>query len=34
MEIYLQFGLYTSNCPQWLLDKIGKIKKGKIGESF
>lgn len=34
MKIYLQFGLYTSNCPQWLLDKIRRIKKEKLDESF
>lgn len=34
MKIYLQFGLYTRDCPQWLLDKIRKIEKGKPDESF
>lgn len=34
MKIYLQFGLYTRDCPQRLLDKIEKIKKEKPDESF
>lgn len=34
MEKYLQFGLYTSDCPKWLLDKIKKIKKEKVDRSF
>ena len=34
MKNYLQFGRYTRDCPQWLLDKIRKIKKEEIDTSF
>jgi Transglutaminase-like superfamily len=34
METYLQFGLYTKDCPQWLIDKIKDIKPDKIDEGY
>ena len=33
-EKYLQFGEYTSDCPQWLLDKVALIDNSKIDEDY
>ena len=33
-EKYLQFGKYTSDCPQWLLDKVSKIDNSKIDDEY
>jgi len=31
---YLQFGKYTSGCPQWLLDKSALIKNSNHDENY
>ena len=34
MNKYLQFGKYTKNCPQWLLDKVRNIKKSDSQKEY
>ena len=31
---YLQFGKYTRDCPEWLLDKASAIDNSKIDEAY
>lgn len=31
---YLQFGKYTRDCPQWLLDKVRKIDNSEIDKKY
>ncbi len=33
-EKYLQFGKFTRDCPQWLLDKVTTIDNSKIDEDY
>jgi hypothetical protein len=33
-EKYLQFGKYTRDCPEWLLDKVSTIDNSKIDEAY
>jgi len=34
MNKYLQFGKYTRDCPQWLLDKVNAIDVSKIDKAY